>query len=323
MNPTDDKPIIKNVIHAGKPTPLNFKDGTKSHFHYQARICNSEKTLLDDSRKLGEGKPIELIMGKKFKLEVWEAIIKGMHINEVAQFKIHKSLVAQYPFVSKTLRDAQKPKEARRTHCCAMTLQSEGIGYDDLNKYIKQPEDIEFTIELLKVEQPEDYEKEVWQLTEKELLESIPKLKEEGNKLYKLKNYKGAAESYAKALGILEQLMIKEKPHEEEWNNLNQQKLPILLNYSQCILNNNDYYGTIEHCSTVIKYEPDNVKAYFRRAKAHVGAWNPEDAKQDFLTVVKLDPTLKNVVKKELDNLESILKTKKGDDKEKMKNLFG
>lgn len=63
--------------------------------------------------------------------------------------------------------------------------------------------------EILKVEQPENYEKETWQLEEGEKIELIPKLKEQGNQEYKNKNYTKAAELYARAVGILEQLMLK------------------------------------------------------------------------------------------------------------------
>lgn len=38
------------------------------------------------------------------------------------------------------------PHIERKSHCCAMTLQSEGVGYDDLNDFLKNPCDIEFTI---------------------------------------------------------------------------------------------------------------------------------------------------------------------------------
>lgn len=41
---------------------------------------------------MGLGKPFELILGKKFKLDVWEAIIQRMAVNEVAKFKVDKSV---------------------------------------------------------------------------------------------------------------------------------------------------------------------------------------------------------------------------------------
>lgn len=61
----------------------------------------------------------------------------------------------------------------------------------------------------MKVEQPENYEKESWQLEENEKIELVPKLKEQGNQEYKNKNYIKASELYAKAIGMLEQLMLK------------------------------------------------------------------------------------------------------------------
>lgn len=40
--------------------------------------------MLDDSRV--RGKPMELIIGKKFKLPVWETIVSTMREGEIAQF---------------------------------------------------------------------------------------------------------------------------------------------------------------------------------------------------------------------------------------------
>lgn len=59
-------------------------------------------------------------------------------------------MVAQYPFIAKTLRDAGKPAEERK-HCCGMTLQNEGIGYKDLDELFANPCDLEFIIGIKKV----------------------------------------------------------------------------------------------------------------------------------------------------------------------------
>lgn len=113
-----------------------------------------------------------------------------------------------YPFIAKTLRDARKPHTERK-HCCGMTLQNEGMGYKDLDKLFSNPCDLEFTIELLEVELPEQYEKESWQLTDDEKTRAIETLRERGNQYYKAKDYAAAEESYRSALGMLEQLMLK------------------------------------------------------------------------------------------------------------------
>lgn len=63
--------------------------------------------------------------------------------------------------------------------------------------------------ELLDVVSPTEYEKETWQMTEDEKLNSIPNLREKGNTQFKEKDYKAATDTYASAIGMLEQLMLK------------------------------------------------------------------------------------------------------------------
>lgn len=195
-------------------------------FHFVTKKLNGK--VLDDSRK--DGVPMELVLGKKFKLEVWEVIVQKMSLNEVSRFIVDKSLVPQYPFISKTLRDARKPPGERK-HCCGMTIQNEGIGYDDLNELFTSPCDLEFiigslvkctdcdvkacdnylfvVIELLSVSQADEYEKESWQLNESEKVIAIEDLRVKGNQLYKEKNYAEAEKSYRNALGMVEQLILK------------------------------------------------------------------------------------------------------------------
>ena len=64
------------------------------------------------------------------------------------------------------------------------------------------------------------------------------------------------------------------------------------------------------------------MKALFRRAKAHVGAWNPADAKKDFERVAELDESLKITCRKELKAIEDLEKAKDEEDKERLKKLF-
>lgn len=46
-------------------------------------------------------------------------------------------------------------------------------------------------------------------MNEEEKLNMVPKLKEQGNQKFKEKNYQAASDSYAQAIGILEQLMMQ------------------------------------------------------------------------------------------------------------------
>jgi AH receptor-interacting protein len=66
----------------------------------------------------------------------------------------------------------------------------------------------------------------------------------------------------------------------------------------------------------------ENVKALFRRGKAHIGAWNPREAKSDFEAVIELDSSLEATATKELALLEKMKKEKDDQDRERMKKLF-
>ena len=74
--------------------------------------------------------------------------------------------------------------------------------------------------------------------------------------------------------------------------------------------------------SCMVFYSADNVKALFRRGKAHIGAWNPDQAKQDFQRVSELDPSLVKACNRELQKLKNLEKEKDSQDRDKLKNLF-
>ncbi|KAL0882974.1 hypothetical protein ABMA27_016465 [Loxostege sticticalis] len=313
-------PIVKSVIHTGQKY-IPIADGSKAHFHFQTWKLGKERVLIDDSKKIGKKEPMVLVIGHKFKLEVWETIVKMMAVGEVASFQVKKELVYSYPFVSKTLRELGQDASTIK-HSCTMTLHTEGIGYADLDELISKPCDLEFIIELLKVERSDEYEKEVWQLNVKERLDLVPVLKEKGNKFYKEKKYTEAEESYSQAIAICEQLMIRERKTDDEWITLNKIKLPILLNYAQCKLVNGDYYAVIEHCNTVLQYDTENEKALYRRAKAHVGAWNPDLAEEDFKRLKQLNLSMASTVDKEMENIKKMRRQKEEQDKDALKKMF-
>ena len=81
--------------------------------------------MIDDSKK--SAKPMELIIGKQFKLVLWEEWLKNMRINEVSQIIAPKELCDSYPFVSKCYRkfcqknnDNSKEEEIQSRHCCGI-----------------------------------------------------------------------------------------------------------------------------------------------------------------------------------------------------------
>lgn len=116
--------------------------------------------------------------------------------------------------------------------------------------------------------------------------------------------------------------IFREKPNDIEWNELAQKKIPLLLNYAQCMLCQKNYYKAIECCTEVLKYDPNNLKAYYRRAKSHVGAWNDQEAQADFEKCLEIDPSLKNAVAKELTILKEKMKQHDDQNKSAFQKMF-
>ena len=132
-------------------------------------------------------------------------------------------------------------------------MSESGLGYPDLDELIKNPEPLRFTFETLSITAPGQYKQDAWAMNDEEKRAILPILKEEGNKLYKEEKYAEAAEKYAEALGCLENLTLHEKPNSPEYIELDNMRIPFLLNYAQCKLLLGDYYQAIEHCTTVLE----------------------------------------------------------------------
>ncbi|EFX72952.1 hypothetical protein DAPPUDRAFT_325741 [Daphnia pulex] len=331
----NDPLIQKKILHAGTANASEFPSDTKVRFHFVAQLITRNPDgeivlgkVIDDSRNYTQ--PIEILIGKKFKLEVWETMVQAMAVNEVSEFYVDKTLCLTYPLVAKTLRDAyskDKPKTHEHTspHCCGAMALVNGpkLGYDDLNQLMEKPSDYLFRIELLGVDLPQSYQKETWQMDENERINALPRLRLEGNELYQNKKNAEASKIYAQAIGIIEQLQLKEKPGEQEWQALADMKIPFLLNYSQCQLLMGNYYEVIEQCSQVLIQQPNNVKAIFRRGMAHLNAWNPTEAKNDFEKAALIDPSLAKTVQQQLSKLEEMIKEKNKSDKAWLSQAFG
>uniref|UniRef100_A0A3B3DD72 peptidylprolyl isomerase n=1 Tax=Oryzias melastigma TaxID=30732 RepID=A0A3B3DD72_ORYME len=314
--------IRKKLISPGKGELSSFPNGTKVIFHY--RTSKSDGTVLDDSRTMGgHSKPMELILGKKFKLAVWERVVITMRPGEVAEFTCDTKHTMLYPLVSQSLRNisaGKDPLEGQR-HCCgiAQIHSHHSLGHKDLDELQASPQPLIFTIELLEVLPPGSYQLDIWAMTDKEKLDLVPQIHEEGNLLYKQGKIKEATEKHGCKICFY---FFREHPGDEAWVNLDQMITPLLLNYCQCLLLQNQYYEVIEHCSSLIfKYE-SNVKAYYKRAKAHAAVWNKAEARADFDKVLQLDPSLGPSVTKELRVLEERIRSKEKEEKGRYKGLF-
>uniref|UniRef100_A0A8R1I8Q0 AIP/AIPL N-terminal FKBP-type PPIase domain-containing protein n=1 Tax=Caenorhabditis japonica TaxID=281687 RepID=A0A8R1I8Q0_CAEJA len=214
---------------------------------------------IDDTRKAwpdGYGKPLELVFGKKFQLPVFEQCLKTMLVDEISQFDIECIDLVQYPFVSKKLRDIAKPCDgkhhAHTTHMCAASV-AQGTGYDELDELMKNPRPLRFVFHLLSVFEPHQYEHDSWQLDEQGKLDSVEVLRQKGNDHFVKKEFKEAIDFYKDALTRLDTLILREKPGEPEWLELDKKNIPLYANMSQCYLNIGDLHEAEETSSEVLK----------------------------------------------------------------------
>ncbi|XP_055939692.1 AH receptor-interacting protein-like [Argiope bruennichi] len=317
--------VKKTIVFAGKNGFSDFQDGSKITFHFTTHIIDQNgevQECIDDSKKIDH--PMEIILGKQFKMPIWEKCLETMNVGEVAKFTVPKNLVDSYPLVSKSYREFAGISKSTKGHCCGMMAFTEGLGHADLDVLVREPKDLQFTLELVKVEHPGEYKKEAWSMDPEEKLRTVPQLKECGNQLYKQQQYDEASKKYAEAIGLLEQLILREKPGDKEWVELENLKIPILCNYAQCKLLLKDYYPVIDATTTILEKDPKNVKALYRRGKAYVGTWDLDNAHKDFDKVAELDPSFKSVIQKELKNLAKLQKEKDDDIKSKLQGkIFG
>ncbi|XP_007942882.1 AH receptor-interacting protein [Orycteropus afer afer] len=316
--------IQKRVIQEGQGDLPDFQDGTKATFHYRTLYGDEEGTALDDSRM--RGKPMELIIGKKFKLPVWETIVCTMRPGEIAQFLCDVKHVVLYPLVAKSLRNiavGKDPLEGQR-HCCGIAQMREhgSLGHADLDALQQRPRPLIFDIEMLKVENPGTYQQDPWAMTDEEKARAVPVIHQEGNQLYREGHVKEAAAKYYDAIACLKNLQMKEQPGSPDWIQLDQQITPLLLNYCQCKLVAKEYYEVLDHCSSILNKYDDNVKAYFKRGKAHAAVWDVREAQADFAKVLELDPGLEPVVRRELQALEARIRQKDEEDKARFRGIF-
>jgi peptidyl-prolyl isomerase D len=116
-------------------------------------------------------------------------------------------------------------------------------------------------------------------LTHQRRLETSDKIRQIGNDAFKAGEFKRAIQKYSKAINYLNESY----PSEEEKAQLNAAKLPCLLNRAACYLKQAQLDKAITDCTDALVIDPENSKAYFRRASAHIEKKDDDRAKADLV----------------------------------------
>lgn len=135
---------------------------------------------------------------------------------------------------------------------------------------------------------PEDYEEPL--VVEKKL-QVVEQIRQLGNDLFKEQKFNEASKKYSKAL----KYCAEDFPSPDEKTQLDNAKVPCLLNRAACYLKLKRAQDAVDDCSAVLLIDSNNVKAYFRRGQAYIDLKNDDKAKIDLLAASKLNPSDKAV----------------------------
>lgn len=336
--------LKREILYPGKTDFGNLEPETKLIYHFETVILNhkdAEPIVVDDSRRMAQGQPVETIYAKQFKLPIWESCLSSMRKGEICCVTVRDDptthyICLNYVAISKCFRKHYKVEPTRTDHCdehenefeqkashhnCSMSLRNSP--YKDLNSMIQNPPEIfKFTFELIDAIPPKSYAKEIWQMTDAEKLYILTECREDGNRNYAECNFDKAVFSYTKGLTVIESLMLKERPRDSDWMKLDEMKTPFLLNLAQVKLTQGEFYECIKYTDEVLKRNPENIKALFRRAKANVGVWNLNEAKQDLKKCLEYDRNMSKTVAKCFQELKAKEMLKNKDDRERFGRMF-
>lgn len=144
----------------------------------------------------------------------------------------------------------------------------------------------------------------------KKVLEIARDMKEEGNSLFKLGKVDNALEMYGYAEVILARYKFEE---EEDRSKFCELALCILLNSTACFSRKKEFVQVGQVCSIILEFQPNNVKAMYRRAMAAIELERHDMAYWDLVLAAEINPKNQEVVKK-LEEVKNFIKAKKSTD---------
>ncbi|KAK8803448.1 hypothetical protein WA158_001142 [Blastocystis sp. Blastoise] len=194
---------------------------------------------------------------------------------------------------------------------------------------------LNFDVELIDFETVKDAST----MSLEEKYDEALRLKEEGNMLFKNKDFKIAFNTYKKGVQFLTTASTgghcgcghdscdssdeegDEEQDEVMHNKVLELKRTILLNKAMCEIKLEQWKDAIQDCKEVLRSDKDNVKALFRRGTAYMNFGDLEKAQEDLNAVLVLDPTNKEA-EKQLSKVKLLYKKENERLSKAMKNMF-
>lgn len=145
-------------------------------------------------------------------------------------------------------------------------------------------EKVVFTVELLEREKAPN----MWDLHYEDKIDLARERKDMGAKLFKEKRFILALDKYKKVIDLMRETSNFSDDCKRQAADL---KKTSELNKAACYLQLGDPTSCLSSCNEVLQVDPQNVKALFRRGKAHFQRGENADAMRDLERVVEMDPT--------------------------------
>ncbi|CAE8678082.1 unnamed protein product, partial [Polarella glacialis] len=128
-----------------------------------------------------------------------------------------------------------------------------------------------------------------WQIYEKSTSEKIKaadRFRQEGNEAYRKNNYGLASVHYRKAL-LQFDYTFADTPEEEK--QVEDVKLPCLLNLAACKCQQEEWDEVLTQCRLALEVNPRSVKAFYRSGLAHLARDNFELAKDTLTSALEIE----------------------------------
>jgi len=130
--------------------------------------------------------------------------------------------------------------------------------------------------------------KDVWARTDEDKVELALNRKETATELFKAKRFEMALDKYKK---VLDTIGSHDGFHEDLKKGCAVLKRTIELNKAACYLQLNDPTSALTSCNIVLREDRNNLKALFRRAKAHHARTEHIEAAADLERLLELEPS--------------------------------
>jgi len=150
-----------------------------------------------------------------------------------------------------------------------------------------------------------------WSLAPEQLFEESAKRKAQGNEAYKVKNWARAMGKYKHALEFLDSTG---KMSEEQKARAKTEKAVVLGNQTAVHLQEGDWADVKDCCKKVLEIDPNNFKAYLRRARAELERDEWENCQKTIEKCLESQPGEKETlrIKAELAKKQKDQKSKEG-----------